>query len=138
MRALWLTLLLCLIGCSRPGIDEIPHARPSQVDRQLAEANWQRLERVYTTNNLASAQSLIGHRILFAADVNYRGTQVTARQIGTYQGVKIPCRWKFTRLQKRTIGSCCSMGVEVYGTLQSVGASGIEVEPQDFGVMVCL
>ena len=138
MRALCLTLLLCIVGCSRPGIDETPHARPSQDDRKLAEENWQQLERAYSIKNLESVRSLIGKPILFAADVDYRGTQVTGRRTGFFDGTKIPCRWEFTRMQRRAIHDCCSMGVEVYGTLQSVGASGIKVKPQVFGVMVCL
>ena len=137
-RAFWLMMLVCVIGCSRPDIDGSRHARPSLAERKLAEANWQRLERAYMSTNLGSARSLIGCRILFAADVDYRGARVTARQIGTYQGMPIPCRWNFTRMQRRVIRSCCSVGVEVYGTLQGVAASGIQVEPHDFGIMVCL
>jgi hypothetical protein len=164
MRAFWLTLLVSLVGCSRPGIDETPHARPTQADRRVAEENWQQLERAYSAKNLESARPLIGKPILFVADVVYHsGIEASARRARIFSDPeedevsrlpmnenykltlkrlealpKIPCKWEFTRLQKRMVRDCCSMGLEVYATLRSVSSAGIEVESQDFGTMMCL
>jgi hypothetical protein len=163
MRAFALILALGLVGCGRPGIDELPHAKPNQAERSLAEANWDKLERALQAKDLAGARSLIGKPIVFFADVDDRGSRVSGRRCRTFSDAeqaelsklpppeqserlikriealpKIPCCWEFTRLQKRTIRSCCSVGLEVFGTLSSVSSNGVEVAPQDFGFMLCL
>ncbi len=147
----------------RPGLDELPHTRPTRAERQLAEENWQQLEKALTAKDLEAARGLIGRPILFGADFDSSSAPASARrarvlseeeekqmsglpQSEQHQMItrrfeslpKVPCRWGFTRLQKQVARSCCSVGVEVYGILTSVSRSGIEVEARDFGIMLCL
>jgi hypothetical protein len=137
-RSVRLMLLLSLIGWIRLGIDELPHPRPTENDRRLAGENWYKLENAYSRNNHEAAQSLIGKPVLFFADVDNRGAQITGHGIGLIPGEKLPCHWKLTRMQQRRVSNCCSMGLEVYGTVRSVSSARIEIEPKDFGLMICL
>ena len=119
VRSLSLMLLLSLIGWIRLGIDELPHPRPTENDRKLAAENWYQLQKAYSLKNHEAGQSLIGKPVLFFADVGNRGTQITGHGIGLIAGEKLPCHWKLTRMQERTVSDCCSMGLEVYGTVRS-------------------
>ncbi len=167
MRAALYILALSLVGCARPGIDELAHPRPTQQDRHRGEANWLQLEKAYVMTNFVLAQSTVGKPIFFEADLS--GTmgggrlRATARRWPIFSEEeqqqisklsqeeqseallerftarpRISCHWKFTRLQKRAARRCISIAVLVYGTLRSVTEVGIEVEPKDFAGGVCL
>jgi hypothetical protein len=138
IRVFAITAAICPIGCRKPGLDELQHAKPTQAERSVAQANWDKLELAFQEKDFDSARALIGKPIVFFADVDYCGTQVTGRRTRTFsdseeaqlsklsaserrEGVinrvkalpKVPCRWGLTRLQKRTIHSCHSLGLEV-------------------------
>jgi hypothetical protein len=166
MHALWAVPVVVLVGCAQPGLDELPHSRPTKTDRQVAEENWQQLENAFTAQNPEAARILVGKPILFHADFDRSRAAASGRRARLFSDEEekrmsslpqsekhhmitrhfeawsrvpcVPCRWELTRRQKQAARSCCSVGVEVYGILRSFNESGIEVDPRDFGLMLCL
>ena len=164
-RMRWFTLIAVIFwgGCGRPGIDELPHSKPTQAELSVAEANWEELERAFVAKDFNSARSLVGRPLVFRAQFHSSNTgpfafALRSMIVSTAEEEKqlsklsptekserirerfaslprIPCRWKLTPKQERTFGHQPLLDFDVYGSLRAVGNKGIEVDPRDVETM---